>query len=169
MPTIMNILGPLTNPARVARQVVGVSDPALLPLIGGALRLIGHRRALIVHGEPGMDEFSPIGITRVLELRDGDLCEWWLDPQADLGWPAHEVADLAGGERDENASTVGAVLRGERRGAARAAVLLNAAAALYIADRVPSFADGIALAESALDQGAGWATLIRLREASLRD
>jgi anthranilate phosphoribosyltransferase len=169
MPTIMNILGPLTNPARVARQVVGVSDPALLPLIGGALQLLGHRRALVVHGEPGMDEFSPVGSTRVLELRDGGLSEWIFDPREDLGWPAFEVDDLAGGERDENAATVASVLRGERAGAARAAVLLNAAAALYLAERADSLVNAISLAETALDAGAGWETLLRLRDASQRD
>jgi anthranilate phosphoribosyltransferase len=169
MPTIMNVLGPLTNPARVARQVVGVSDPALLPLIGGALQLLGHTRALVVYGEPGMDEFSPIGVSHVLELAQGELREWSLDPQRDLGWPAYDEGDLAGGERTENAATVADVLRGERQGASRAAVLLNAAAALYLADRAPTLAAGLELAEAALDSGAGWDRLIRLREASLRD
>jgi anthranilate phosphoribosyltransferase len=169
MPTIMNVLGPLTNPARVARQVVGVSDPALLPLIGGALQLLGHTRALVVYGEPGMDEFSPIGVSHVLELAQGELREWSLDPQRDLGWPAYDEGDLAGGERTENAATVAEVLRGERQGASRAAVLLNAAAALYLADRAPTLAAGLELAEAALDSGAGWDRLIRLREASLRD
>jgi anthranilate phosphoribosyltransferase len=169
MPTIMNILGPLTNPARVARQVVGVSDPSLLPLIGGALRLLGHRRALVVHGEPGMDEFSPVGVTRVLELGDGELREWSLDPRKDLGWPEYSIEELAGGERDENAATVAAVLRGERDGGARAAVLLNAAAALYAADLVHTLPEGLAAAEAALDSGAGWERLTLLRDASLRD
>jgi anthranilate phosphoribosyltransferase len=169
MPTLMYVLGPLTNPARVARQVVGVSDPALLPLIGGALRLLGHRRALVVHGEPGMDEFSPLGETRVLELDGGELREWTLDPQADLGWPEYALAELAGGDREENAATVAAVLRGERGGAARAAVVLNAAAALYAADLAGSLADGLVAAEAALDAGAGWERLEMLREASHRD
>src|SRR5687767_2532439 len=75
MPTIMNVLGPLTNPAGARRQVVGVSDPALLELIAGALQQLGHLRALVVHGEPGLDEISPLGPTRIIELRDGTTRE----------------------------------------------------------------------------------------------
>src|SRR5687767_69167 len=73
MPTVMNVLGPLTNPAGARRQVVGVSDPALLELIAGALAELGHERAMVVHGAPGMDEISPLGTTELVELADGRI------------------------------------------------------------------------------------------------
>ncbi len=166
MPTLMNILGPLTNPAGARRQVVRVADPSLLELIANALNVLGHSRALVVHGAPGLDEFSPIGPTQVLELRNGAINRWSLDPQADLQLPQYDASDLAGGEPDENAATVMAVLKGERGGAARAAVTLNAGAAIYLASDEGSFADGIARAEGALDNGSGWTCLERLRDAS---
>ena len=75
----MNIVGPLANPARAGRQVVGVADERRLPLIAGALRELGTTYALVVHGEPGLDEVSPIGPTRVLEIRDSNMREWSID------------------------------------------------------------------------------------------
>lgn len=166
MPTIMNVLGPLTNPARARRQVVGVADPALLDLIAGALQVLGHHRALVVHGEPGLDELSPLGPTRIVELRDNALSTRTLDPAADLGWDPYPPEDLAGGDPVENARTVVDVLKGHRAGAARAAVVLNAAAAIYVADLAPSIPDGIAIADHAIDSGAAWDRLERLRAAS---
>jgi anthranilate phosphoribosyltransferase len=93
---------------------------------------------------------------------------WEFDPEEELGWPAYEPADLAGGSPEENASLVEGVLKGTVHGAARAAVLLNAAAALYVGDRATSLADGVQKAESALDDGSGWARLEALRVASNR-
>jgi anthranilate phosphoribosyltransferase len=91
MPTIMNVLGPLTNPASARRQVVGVSDPQLLPLIAEALAVLGHVRALVVHGAPGLDELSPLGVTSILELKEGEVTRWVFDPQQELGWPAYDT------------------------------------------------------------------------------
>ncbi|MFL5381318.1 MAG: anthranilate phosphoribosyltransferase [Longimicrobiaceae bacterium] len=166
MPTIMNVLGPVTNPAGARRQVVGVSDPALLELIAGALAELGHDRALVVHGEPGLDELSPLGPTEVLEVADGRWTRRTFDPVADLGWEPVPAAGLEGGDREENAAKVEAVLRGTLGGAARAAVVLNAGAAIYCADQAPTLVDGIRAAEAALDAGAGWAKLEELRDAS---
>jgi anthranilate phosphoribosyltransferase len=166
MPTIMNVLGPVTNPAGARRQVVGVSDPALLELIAGALRELGHERAMVLHGEPGMDEISPLGPTRIIELRDGELAETSFDPARELGWAPFDVADLSGGEREENARKVVDVLRGRVGGGARAATLLNAGAAIYLAGLADTLVDGVARAETALDAGAGWQTLNALREAT---
>lgn len=166
MPTVMNVLGPLTNPAMAQRQVVGVADPQLLELVANALALLEHRRALVVHGAPGMDELSPLGPTHIFELRDGKVTEWEFDPTTDLGWPVYDPGELAGGNQDENADLIEGVLKGNVRGAARAAVLLNAAAALYVGDAAESLPGGVQLAEAALDSGAGWLCLERLREAS---
>lgn len=167
MPTIMNVLGPVTNPAGARRQVVGVSDPALLELIAGALAELGHDRALVVHGEPGLDELSPLGTTEVLEVADGAWTRRTFDPAAELGWDGLPSADgLEGGDREENAAKVEAVLRGRLGGAARAAVVLNAGAAIYCAGLAPTLVDGIHAAGAALEAGKGWTKLEELREAS---
>ncbi|MBV9775377.1 MAG: anthranilate phosphoribosyltransferase [Gemmatimonadetes bacterium] len=166
IPTLMNVLGPLTNPALARRQVVGVSDPALLELIAGGLQALGHDRALVVHGEPGMDELSPIGRTQVIELRDGALTRGTIDPGEDLGWEIPGTEGLGGQEPEENAKTIVRVLRGELQGAARAAVVLNAGAAIYVAGEAESLKDGVAQAGKALESGAGWEKLRALREAS---
>jgi anthranilate phosphoribosyltransferase len=166
MPTLMNILGPLTNPAAARRQVVGVSDPALIDLIAGALRVLGHERALVVHGEPGLDELSPLGPTQIAELRNGDIRRWIFDPEQELGWSAFEPRELAGGSPEENAHIVERVLKGELGGAARAAVVLNGAAAIYVAGQVESLLEALPRAETALDSGAAWDRLQALRGAT---
>jgi anthranilate phosphoribosyltransferase len=166
MPTVMNVLGPVTNPAGARRQVVGVSDPALLELIAGALLELGHERAMVVHGEPGMDELSPLGTTRILEVEGGRISRRTFDPQTELGWAPMPADGLEGGERDENAARILAVLRGELGGAARAATLLNAGAALWAAGLVDSLPAGVARAGEALDTGAGLRKLTELRDAT---
>ncbi len=168
MPTLMNVLGPLTNPAMAHRQVVGVSDPAILELIAEGLRELGHERALVVHGEPGMDELSPVGPTQVVELREGELSRRTFDPREELGWEPGDVEGLGGSEPEENARTIEGVLRGRVGGAARAAVALNAGAAIYVAGRAESLVDGVRQAEEALDGGAGWQSLEALRAATRR-
>jgi anthranilate phosphoribosyltransferase len=166
LPTIMNILGPLTNPAGARRQVVGVADPALVPLIAGALQELQHTHALVVHGEPGLDEFSPAGPTTVIELNDGETRAWELDPAELLGQTFEDLSELAGGEPAHNAAMVSGVLDGSVHGAARAAVVLNAAAAIYVGGLVETLADGVARANETLDSGAGTAALERLRTAT---
>jgi anthranilate phosphoribosyltransferase len=166
MPTLMNVLGPVTNPAGARRQVVGVNDPALLELIAGALLELGHDRALVVHGEPGMDEISPLGTTEVLEVADGRVTRRTFDPVAELGWERFDARGLEGGERDDNARKVVAVLKGEIGGSARAATVLNAGAAIWVAGQADSLVEGVRRAEAALDAGAGLEKLRALREAS---
>jgi anthranilate phosphoribosyltransferase len=167
VPTVMNIVGPLANPASAGRQVVGVAESHRVPLIAGALAALGSVHALVVHGEPGMDEISPIGPTHVLEIRrqdgaSGVVAEWTVDP-ADHGFGEVAPADLAGGGPEENAAIIEAVLAGGGPPGARAAVVLNAAAALYVAGLVDSYRGGVARASAALDAGAGRATLESLR------
>lgn len=159
--TVMNILGPLTNPAGARRQVVGVADPSLLELIPGALQELGHLRAMVVHGAPGLDEVSPLGSTRVAELRGGELTEYELELEnVGLGPVAPEA--IAGGEPEDNARIVESVLRGEP-GPPRTVVVLNAAAALMVADRAEGWPEAVSLAEETIDSGAAAAALERLR------
>ncbi len=132
IPTVMNMIGPLANPAAAGRQVIGVADRARLDLIAGALHELGTEFALVVHGEPGMDEISPLGVTHVRELRgSAPIRPWTIDPMT-LGVTNLEAVALAGGEPLENATIVRAVLGGDGPPAAEAAVVLNAAAALYV-------------------------------------
>jgi anthranilate phosphoribosyltransferase len=166
MPTVMNILGPLTNPAGARRQVVGVSDPSMLELIAGALQVLGHTRALVAHGSPGMDELSPLGPTEIVELDGGRLERRTFDPERELGWETGRAEELSGATPDENARKVEQVLRGGIGGAARGAVVLNAAAALYVGGAAGSLAEGAERAGAVLDSGAAWERLIMLREAS---
>ena len=163
IPTVMNIVGPLANPAMAGRQVVGVADERRVPLLAGALQELGTRHAMVVHGA-GMDEISPLGPTQVVEIRDGKATEWTIDP-AQLGYTGLDARDLAGGPPAENAQAVLDVLRGAGNRAARAAVVLNAGAAIYVSGRAKRFEDGVALATEALDAGAGIAALERLRAA----
>src|SRR5215204_3982471 len=122
VPTVMNIVGPLANPAGAARQVVGVAERKRMPLIAGALASLGAAHALVVHGEPGMDEVSPIGPTHVAEVRDGAVKEWVIDP-TELGFSATDQGDLAGGDPAANARIIELVLEGKGPAGARAAVL----------------------------------------------
>lgn len=168
IPTVMNIVGPLANPASAGRQVVGVADAARVPLIAGALRSLGAVHALVVHGEPGMDEVSPLGRTYVVEIRDGDSREWSIDP-AQFGFPSGNAEELSGGSPAENAAAVLAVLGDAAPPTAIAAVVLNAAAALYVSGDGPSeFGDAVTAAREGLRAGAGVAALERLRVAYRR-
>ena len=163
IPTVMNIVGPLANPAMAGRQVVGVADERRVPLLAGALKELGTRHALVVHGT-GMDEISPLAPTKVIEIRDGKIGEWTVDPTR-FGYTGLRAEDLAGGPPDANARMVLAVLGGEKNKAARGAVVLNAGAALYVGGRATKLEQGIEIAEQALDAGAGLKALDRLRTA----
>lgn len=163
--TIMNLLGPLANPAGVTRQVLGVSDPERAPLLAEAVVALGARHALVVHGAEGMDEISPLGASKAWEVRDGHIAEWTVDPAA-LGIVAGSMQDLVGGEPVENAKQIESVLDGTRRGSARDALRLNAAAALYVAGRGWSFEESLERATTALDEGKGMEALRRLRQAT---
>lgn len=165
VPTIMNLLGPLANPARAGRQVVGIANPARMELMADALAELGTVHALVVHGDPGLDEISPLGCTRVLEVRNGAVSEWSIEPAHHGFGSAHD--DLRGGEPAANAARVTAVLDGSDRSGARNAVLLNAAAAIYVGAGAPSFAEGVSAAAQSIDSGAALGALTALREASV--
>ncbi len=165
--TIMNLLGPLANPAGARRQVVGVADPAFLELVVRGLAELGHERAMVVHGAPGMDEVSPCGPTRVAELRGGRVSGYEVTPE-DFGIESVEPKALAGGEPEENAAVVRGVVEGRERGPARSAVLVNAAAAFVVAERADSLGDGVAAAANAIDSGAAGTVLEKLVRSSQR-
>lgn len=161
--TVMNLVGPLANPAGAGRQVVGVSDARRLNLIGGALRELGSVHALVVHGA-GMDEVSPFAETQVLEIRGGEVSEWTIEPNR-FGYGMGTPDDLGGGTPHENAAAVLRVLRGEANAASTAVVVLNAAAAFYVSGTVPDFGSGVDAAQAAVKSGAGLLALDRLRVA----
>jgi anthranilate phosphoribosyltransferase len=167
IPTLMNVLGPLANPAGAGRQVVGVAEPHRMPLLAGALAALGTVRALVVHGEPGLDEISPLGCTSVMEVRDGAVREWTIDP-AEYGLAVTDSAELAGGSPRENARLIVNVLSGRLGGGPRAAVVLNAAAAVYVSGEETNFGDAVHRAQRALWEGAGMDALERLRESVRR-
>jgi anthranilate phosphoribosyltransferase len=161
--TVMNMVGPLANPAYAGRQVVGVSDARRLALIAGALADLGKVHALVVHGS-GMDEVSPFASTDVVEIRDGRTTAWTIEP-AQFGYGGGNPADIAGGSPVDNAATILRTLEGAANEASTAAVVLNAAAAFYVSGTVPTYPDGVDAARDAIRSGAGLMALERLRAA----
>lgn len=161
IPTVMNIVGPLANPASAGRQVVGVAERHRLPLVAGALAALGSQHALVVHGDPGMDEVSPLGITSVAEIRGDRVQHWTIDPE-EYGLSGGTPDDLRGGTPAENAALTREVLSGGGSPGARTAVVLNTAAALYVAERRPTFEACVSVAETALGSGVGREMLDRM-------
>ncbi len=162
--TVFNVLGPLSNPAGASSQLLGVATASLAPLMGEVLALLGCRRALVVHGDDGLDEISLSGPTRVCEVSDGSTRSYDLQPE-DVGLKRYPLKSLIGGKAQENATIAEAVLRGDP-GPQRDVVLLNAAAALYAAGRAKSLATGVAEAARSIDSGAAMAKLRELRTLS---
>jgi anthranilate phosphoribosyltransferase len=162
--TAFNLLGPLTNPARPRRQLVGVPRPELTELLARALARLGSDRAWVVHGADGLDEISTTGYTKVSECRDGAVNTFYLHP-SDVGLPKAGRAALAGGDASENAAIARAVLGGEP-GARRDIVVLNAAAALLVAGRARDLREGLAIASASLDEGKAAAMLDAMVKAS---
>ena len=156
VPTVFNFLGPLINPARTRRQLVGVSDPAMAPIMAGVCGATGSRHARIVHADDGLDELSVTSPSQVLEVRgdgtgDFEVTGWRVDPR-EFGLAPATMADLRGGDAAFNAAVIRSVLEGER-GARRDIGVLNAAAALVAAGRVDDVQSGLALATESIDGG----------------
>ncbi|MCZ6623106.1 MAG: anthranilate phosphoribosyltransferase [Deltaproteobacteria bacterium] len=149
--TIFNLLGPLTNPAAATHQLIGIYDGQLTSLIAQVLKNLGTLRAMVVHGEEGLDEVSLCGPTRVSELRDGQLSNYTLLPE-ELGLKRCRLEDLHGGSPEECAAVLRGVLRGQK-GPKRDMVLLNGGAALYVSGAVDSIAEGMRLATESIDSG----------------
>ena len=166
VPSIMNLLGPLANPAGVMRQVVGVADRDRAPLLAAALVHLGAEHALVVHGRVGMDEIAPTGVTDVWEVQGGAVQTWELDP-ADHGLAVADPTALRGGDPPANASRMRRILECDGDDApGLAAVLLNAGAAVYVSGLVRTYAEGVAKAREAVRSGAAREALERLRRAS---
>ncbi len=164
-PTIFNLLGPLTNPARAQRQVMGVYAPQFMRVVAASLLRLNAKRALVLHSDDGLDEISILKPTRVIEVRDGQLHEWSIDPRA-LKLAEADPQRLAPASLDEAAALFKAVLRGDERGPCRDLVLVNSAAALLASDLVPSIEAGIQVAAHTIDFGDGWKCFEALREIS---
>jgi anthranilate phosphoribosyltransferase len=157
--TVFNFLGPLTNPAGALRQVIGVSDPGKLETIAAALGELGAERALVVSSADGLDEFSVSGATRVVELSDGRLSSYDVTPdQVDLELSPDGA--VRAGTPDENAQVLREVLSGTG-GTERSLAVLNAGAAIYVAGRADSLAEGVRAAERSIDDGAAASVLER--------
>ena len=164
--SVMNLLGPLANPAGVRRQVVGVAEADRAPLMAGALARLGAEHALVVHGRVGMDEIAPQGITDVWEVRNGRVNAWEVDP-ADHGLAVDDLAGLSGAEPPANAARIERLLGdGRQDPAGLAALLLNAGAAIYVAGLATSYAEGVARAREVLASGKAREALERLRRAT---
>ncbi len=182
VPTAFNLLGPLSNPARPRRQVIGVPRPELTELLARTSLMLGAERVWVVHGTDGLDELSTTGHTKVSEGSAGPIASdaagggtssvagpgtvrtFDLHP-SDVGLPVAESPDLLGGDAQANAEIVRGVLGGDA-GPPRDIVRLNAAAALLVAGRVESIVEGVALAGEAIDDGRAATTLERFRAAA---
>lgn len=161
--TVFNLLGPLSNPAGAKRQVMGVYDPRLLEPLAEVLGRLGATRAWTVHGQ-GLDELTTTGETEVAEWKDGAVRRFTVTPE-DAGLPRADLAALRGGDAEENAVALRALLDGAA-GAYRDIVLLNAAAALVVADRAADLKAGAAMAAAVIDDGRAARALADLVEAT---
>ncbi len=161
--TIFNLLGPLCNPAGANTQILGVFDFRLTEKMAYALDALGCRRALVVFGEGGYDEFTVTGSTKVSELREGRITTYYVDPP-DVGLElCEDPAELLGRDAAENARIIENILSGQETGPKRDMVLLNAGAALYAAEKTLDLRGGVALAREILESGKAYAKLEEIR------
>lgn len=165
IPTLFNVLGPLTNPAKAKHQLLGVFAPELTDRLAAVLAELGSACAWVVHADDGLDEISTMGPTRISELKNGHIQTWKLDPK-DLGLAYARLSDLQVNNVDEAADVITRVVAGEK-GPQRDIALLNAAAALLIAGKVADLPHGLQLAAAAIDNGAARLVLQRLIEISI--
>ena len=149
--TIFNILGPLTNPAGVKRQLSGAFAPDLLFPMAETLDTLGCEKAWLVHGSDGTDELTIVGSSSVVELVDGKISSFEIHPE-DAGLPTHKLSEILGGSPDENAAELKGLLEGKKN-AYRDAVLLNSAAALVVAGKSDDLITGVELASESIDSG----------------
>jgi anthranilate phosphoribosyltransferase len=162
--TIFNILGPLTNPAGVKRQLSGAFAPDLLFPMAETLDTLGCEKAWLVHGSDGTDELTIVGVSTVVELFDGKISSFEVHPE-DAGLPTHKLSEILGGSPAENASELQALLEG-KKSAYRDAVLLNSSAALLIAGKCDSLKEGVEYAAHSIDSGRAKESLELVKKVS---
>ncbi len=162
--TVFNILGPLISPAKVKHQVYGIFDPGLTEKLAGVLRELGSEHSMVVHGMHGLDEFSTLGKTKVSELRNGIIETYIVNPE-EFGIKISKEEDLVGGDPEKNAEITKSILKGDK-GPKRDIVVLNAGAAIYVADKAKTLKQGIEAAEESIDSGAALNKLNKLIEVS---
>ena len=158
--TIFNLLGPLSNPARVKRQVIGVFSPDWVEPLAQVLKGLGHEHAWVLHGAGGLDELSTTGTSLVAELKDGVVNTFEVTPH-DAGLPEANLSDLKGGDAETNAAALKALLDGAP-GAYRDVVLFGSAAALIVAGKAETLREGVTIAAAAVDSGRARAALDKL-------
>lgn len=159
------IIGPLINPSKATKHVLGVYKPELLDIVSQVAASLDYKRALFVHGEDGLDEISLLGKTKIIELKNGSFSRYEIAPE-DFGLSRCTLAEIATGTPEENATMIRDVFSGKDKGPRRQAVILNAAGALMVGDKVDSFADGIKYAAEIIDSGAAQNKLEQLIVAS---
>ena len=162
--TAFNLLGPLTNPAGPARQIVGVPRPELTELVARALLMLGSERAWVVHGADGLDEISTTGYTKISEAYGGSVRTFHVHP-GDFGIRKASLASIAGGDAAENAAAMRRLLNGDG-GPVADIVALNAGAGLFVAGKVGSVTEGVAQARTALESGSARTVLDRLAQVT---
>lgn len=155
--TVFNILGPLTNPASPARQLLGVYDESLVEPLARVLTSLGVKHGMVVYGTDKMDEISASAPTKICEFHEGEYRTYTISPE-DFGLSSCKKEELTGGTSAQNAEITRSILKGEK-GPKRNAVLLNAGAALYIGGKAASFKDGITLAAELIDNGSALSVL----------
>lgn len=166
--TVFNILGPLTNPIRPKRQLMGVYDESLVEPLAHVLYSLGVKNGMVVFGREKLDEISAVGPTMVCEFRDGEYKTYDIKPE-DFGFASCTKEDLVGGTPEENAQITRDILSGKEQGPKRTTVLLNAGAALYIGEKATSLTEGIKLAAELIDSGKALETMEAFIEASNRN
>ncbi len=159
--TIFNVLGPMTNPAGVKHQVMGVYSGVLLEPIAKALRSLGSERAMVVHGDDGTDEITVTTKTSVAELKEGIVKCYTIEPE-EFGLRRSRLEELQGGDARRNAQITLAILRGEEEGAKRDISLINAAAAIAVSGKASDLREGLEMAAEAVDSGRALAKLNEL-------
>lgn len=167
VPTILNTLGPLINPIRPKRQVLGVYRQQLVPTIAEVLKASGLHDALVVHAEDGLDEFSISAPTHVAELRHGLITDYQITPE-EVGLKSASLKDIVGGNSVENANMIRDLFSGKINDAKLDIVLLNSAAGLLVANQVATLKEGVELARAVIGSGRTAALLHRLQSISMR-